>query len=138
MTRLARLALALVVVPGLVAVGLAAPATAHEERPAQFPDGSGTVPTFAGFDNPRRRVVCKADSAERIAAMPDGDVKRRNQRLLGDCEFGSIQTAINTIKRRDTSVYVLPGVYHEEKWATQKRSHYCSHLETESDQPLAA
>jgi hypothetical protein len=138
MSRLARFALALIVVPGLVALGLSVPAAAHEERPAQFPDGTGEVPTFLGFDNPRSRVVCKPDSAERIAAMPDGDVKQRNQRLLAACEFGSIQTAINSIKRRNTSIYVLPGVYHEEKWANQQRSNYCSHLETQSDSPLPA
>jgi hypothetical protein len=136
MTRLARFAFALVVVPGLVAVGLQAPATAHEERPAQFPDGSGEVPTFLGFDNARQRVVCKSDSDERIAAMPDGAAKQRSQAMLGKCEFGSIQTAINTIKRRNTSIYVLPGVYREQQWANQKRSHYCSHLQTQSDNPL--
>jgi hypothetical protein len=138
MSRLARIALALVAVPGLVATGLAVPAAAHEERPAQFPDGGGEVPTFLGFDNPRSRVVCKPDSAERIAAMPAGDVKQRNQRLLADCEFDSIQTAINTIRRPNTSIYVLPGVYRESQWANQERSHYCSHLETESDDPLPA
>ena len=138
MSRLARHALALAVVPGLIAVGLAGPASAHEERPADFPDGTGTVPSFAGFDNPRSRVVCRPDSAERIAAMPDGAAKQRSQGMLADCEFGSIQTAINSIERRDTSVYVLPGVYREQQWADQERSHYCSHLETESDDPLAA
>ena len=43
MSRFTRIALALVVVPGLVATGLAAPASAHEERPAEFPDGGGAV-----------------------------------------------------------------------------------------------
>ena len=138
MSRLARHALALAVVPGLIAVGLAGPASAHEERPADFPDGTGTVPSFAGFDNPRSRVVCRPDSAERIAAMPDGAAKQRSEGMLAQCEFGSIQTAINSIERRDTSVYVLPGVYREQQWADQERSHYCSHLETESDDPLAA
>ncbi|HET8961296.1 right-handed parallel beta-helix repeat-containing protein [Nocardioides sp.] len=138
MSRLARHTLALAVVPGLIAVGLAGPASAHEERPADFPDGTGTVPSFAGFDNPRSRVVCRPDSAERIAAMPDGAAKQRSEGMLAQCEFGSIQTAINSIERRDTSVYVLPGVYREQQWADQERSHYCSHLETESDDPLAA
>jgi hypothetical protein len=138
MSRLARFAVALAVLPGLVAVGLSSPAQAHEERPAQFPDGSGEVPTFLGFDNARSRVVCKQDSDERIAEMPAGVVKERNQALLAECEFGSIQTAINTIQRRNTSIYVLPGVYREEKWASQERSHYCSHLETQSDDPLPA
>jgi len=121
---------------GLMTVGAAAPASAHEERPAVFPDGSGKRPTYLGLDNPRQRVVCKSDSARRIQKMKPGRLKRTNQALLEKCEFGSIQSAINTIKKRNTSVYILPGVYHEKKWANQKRSSYCSHLATESDDPL--
>ena len=125
MSRLARAVLALVVAPGLVATGLtvglatglAAPASAHEERPASFPDGTGHRPDFLGYDNPRQRVVCHAGSAERIAAMPAGRVKTRNQRLLERCDYSSIQSAINSVRKRRTSVYVLPGVYHENKWA---------------------
>ncbi len=114
----------------------AAPASAHEERPASFPDGSGERPTFLGLDNPRHRVVCKRDSAKRIAAMKRGALKRRNHELLRECDFRSIQSAINSIDRRNTSVYVLPGRYTEHKWATKKRSDYCSHLKTDSDSPL--
>ena len=142
MTRLARMLLALVVAPALAATALttmaASPGAAHEERPAEFPDGTGARPGFLGFDNPRQRVVCKADSGARIAAMPDGAVKHRNEHLLERCEFRSIQTAINTIDRRRTSIYVLPGVYSERQWAEKKRSHYCSHLETQSDAPLVS
>ena len=54
-------------VAGLMAAGGLSPASAHEERPASFPDGTGSVPQYLGLDNPRHRVVCKADSAERIA-----------------------------------------------------------------------
>jgi hypothetical protein len=135
-TRAARVALSLIVLPGLALTLLSAPATAHEERPASFPDGTGEVPTFLGFDNPHSRVVCKPRSAARIAAMPDGALKDRNQRLLEQCDFRSIQTAINTVDRRNTSIYVLPGVYREHRWAKQKRSDYCSHLATESNDPL--
>lgn len=129
----------------LAALGLAvlvtmaglSPASAHEERPAAFPDGSGSVPAFRGYDNPRQRVVCRPRaSARAVAAMPPGRLKRINKRLLARCRFGSIQTAINSIDRRGTSVYVLPGTYREKRWATAPRSAYCSHLETSSDAPL--
>ena len=43
--------------------GLAAPAGAHEEREASFPDGTGKRPAYLGLDNPRQRVVCRPDSA---------------------------------------------------------------------------
>ena len=141
MPQLRRAILALVVVPGLVATGLAAGSTAasaHEERPAQFPDGTGHRPSFLGFDNQHSRVVCKPGSADLIAAMPAGPVKKRNARLLKQCDFRSIQTAINSVKHRQTSVYVLPGVYTEQRWARQKRSQYCSHLETSSKAPLVS
>ena len=70
--------------------------------------------------------------------MPAGSLKTRNQQLLGECGYHSIQTAINSIKTRNTSIYVLPGVYDEHQWATAARSDYCSHLKTSSTSPLAA
>ena len=133
MRRLAPVLLAL-----LLAWGVGAPAIAHEERPAEFPDGTGHRPSFLGWDNPRQRVVCKPSSERRIEAMPDGAVKRRNERLLRACEFRSIQSAINSIAHRHTSVYVLPGTYRESRWAALRRSDYCSHLETSSTAPLVS
>ena len=117
------------------AVG-AAPASAHEERPATFPDGTGERPAYLGLDNPRHRVVCRPHSDRRIAQMRAGRLKTRNQRLLEECRFGSIQTAINSIKRRNTSIYVLPGYYTEGRWARAERSAYCSNLQTASADPL--
>lgn len=116
--------------------GAAAPATAHEEREATFPDGSGVRPEFLGLDNPRRRVVCRPDSGRRIAAMPAGPLKRRNTALLRECGFRSIQTAVNSIERPRTSVYVLPGYYTERRWANAEKSDYCANLRTDSDDPL--
>jgi hypothetical protein len=117
-------------------VGLSAPASAHEERPAVFPDGTGSRPAFLGLDNPRHRVVCRPHSDDLVAAMPRGPLKRRNRQLLAECRFHSIQTAVNSIRKPRTSVYVLPGRYTERRWATKKRSDYCSHLKTSSDDPL--
>ena len=68
--------------------------------------------------------------------MPAGSLKTRNQQLLQECGYHSIQTAINSIKTQNTSIYVLPGVYDEHQWATAARSDYCSHLKTESTSPL--
>lgn len=60
---LAPLAAVLVALTVLAGAG---PAAAHEERPAQFPDGTGHRPSFLGYDNPRARVVCQSDSAEHL------------------------------------------------------------------------
>lgn len=123
---------------GPVAVAATSPAQAHEERPAGFPDGTGERPTYLGLDNPRHRVVCTGQSGERIRAMPAGPLKARNLALLQECRFGSIQTAVDSIAHRRTSVYVLPGTYTESRWADAGRSDYCSHLSSESDDPLPA
>ena len=71
--------LSCLLVPGLVLAALmltgltlAGPASAHEERPAQFPSGKGKVPKFLGYDNPNSRVVCTSASPRRIAKMPAG------------------------------------------------------------------
>lgn len=121
---------------GLLLAG-AAPASAHEERPASFPDGSGERPKYLGLDNPRHRVVCTDRSAALIGKMGSGALKQRNQELLQECEFRSIQSAINSITKPKTSVYILPGRYTESKWATMERSEYCSNLKTDSDDPLS-
>jgi len=117
---------------------LAAPAQAHEEREASFPDGSGARPSFLGYDNDRSRVVCQRSSESRIASMPNGRMKRISRGLLDDCSFRSIQSAINTVKHRKTSVYVLPGTYSERQRAKKPRSEYCSKLATESADPGVA
>ena len=138
--RRVRLVLALLV-PALLAATLftatGGAAGAHEERPAQFPDGKGHRPKFLGYDNPHSRVVCRPESRARIARMPAGRLKKVNQRLLRRCHFSSIQDAINSIKRRKTSIYVLPGRYEERKYANTRRSYYCSHLSAVSRAPLA-
>ncbi|HSV40379.1 MAG TPA: right-handed parallel beta-helix repeat-containing protein [Nocardioidaceae bacterium] len=125
-----------VLTPLVLAVGLAGPASAHEERPASFPDGTGAIPRYQGLDNPRHRVVCKQDSAQRIARMAASDLKRRNQALLKECRFHSIQDAVNSIRKRRTSIYVLPGVYTERKYAGTKQSAYCGNLRTATTAPL--
>jgi hypothetical protein len=122
---------------GLVALG-AGPSAAHEERPATFPDGTGKVPKFRGYKNPRSRVVCRPNSKGLIAKLPQGKVKQRNQRLLKRCEFRNIQAAIDTVRKRRTSIYVLPGTYRERPTAGDARSSYCSHLGTASKAPLEA
>ncbi|MDQ4084613.1 MAG: hypothetical protein M3165_02240, partial [Actinomycetota bacterium] len=122
----------------LLASALVAPlASAHEERPAEFPDGSGTRPSYLGLDNPRHRVVCRPGSERRINAMPDSALRQRNLALLQECRFGSIQDAIDSISRRNTSVYLLPGVYTEAKYAGYEPTGYCANLASASDDPLA-
>lgn len=111
-------------------------ASAHEERAASFPDGKGVVPKYLGLTNTKYRVVCNSGSKSRILHMPAGSLKTRNLALLGKCSYNSIQDAVNSIRGRRTSVYVLPGVYTESKWATVKPTSYCGHIKTASTSPL--
>jgi len=104
----------LVLCSAVLSTGLAAaPAAAHKERPAHFPDGSGTVPVARRLVASPRLVVCKAGSARRIARLPS-TLRPVNQRLLKECRFRHVQSAVNAVRQRGTTIYLLPGVYREE------------------------
>lgn len=119
----------------VLAVGLSAPAQAHEERPAEFPDGTGSVPEYRPYPAPDRLVVCRPDTGKRIASYA-GELRAKNQALLAECAYHSIQDAIDDVQVRDSTIYVLPGAYTEDKHADKKPSEYCANLRTSSDSPL--
>ena len=102
---------ALVLVAGVAAPG----ARAHEERPSEFPPGTGQVPahrspTEAGDE----LVVCKPDSADRIASITDAGLRAFNEDLLTRCSFEHLQLAVDAVTVQGTNIYVLPGHYREE------------------------
>ena len=134
--RILAILVTLAVLPLTLVLAFSSPAAAHEERASGFPDGSGKVPKYLGLSNSRYRVVCTPSSRRRIKAMPNSSLKRKNKQLLKRCRYNSIQTAVNSIKAPRTSIYVLPGVYEERRWASPKRSSYCSSLKTGSSSPL--
>jgi hypothetical protein len=117
---------------------LAAPARAHKERPAQFPDGTGAVPTARKLVASPRLVVCKPDSARRIAKLPRA-LRPVNYRLLKECRFRHVQAAVNAVRQRGTTIYLLPGVYREEP-SRRPPSAACravaEHAEAEGDRSL--
>ncbi|MGH3735485.1 MAG: right-handed parallel beta-helix repeat-containing protein [Micromonosporaceae bacterium] len=116
-------------------LGIAAPVQAHEERPAQFPDGTGAVPTYRPYPAPNRLVVCRPDSRQRISAYAR-ELRAKNQALLAECRYDSIQDAVNAVSVANSTIYVLPGTYTEDRWADLKPSPYCANLETSSADPL--
>ncbi|HWH27497.1 MAG TPA: right-handed parallel beta-helix repeat-containing protein [Mycobacteriales bacterium] len=100
---------------GLLALLGGGPALAHEERESAFPDGTKSVPTARAYDATRPHlVVCKPDSAARIAAMPAGPARALNEELLPKCEYEHMQEAVDAVAVRGTDIWVLPGVYREE------------------------
>ena len=96
------------------AVISATTAFGHAERQTQFPDGTGTVPTYRPMVADPHLVVCDPRrSAKRIAAMQDASLQATNEALLSECRFRTIQRALDAIRTAGTTVYLLPGVYEE-------------------------
>ena len=103
----------------------------HAERPSYYPNfdpiakkydpapeigPAGSVPKYRGKGI--AIVVCKADSGQRIRALPrktrrERAVRRRNLAYRRHCRFRHIQQAVNAA-RNGTRILVLPGVYKEE------------------------
>lgn len=91
----------------------AAPAAAHAERDATFPTGAGGVPEYR-FEGPTL-VVCKPDTAQRLAVLPEA-LRIRNAALLADCEHEHLNAAIAAVEEQGTRILVLPGIYREEPY----------------------
>ena len=101
----------LVALLALAVLVLAVDAAAHRERPTTFPDPSrGRVPEVR--TSGPSVVVCKPDSAARIARMPD-PARARARALLPRCAYEHIQAAVDAAAN-GTRILVLPGVYREE------------------------
>ncbi|MFJ2740770.1 right-handed parallel beta-helix repeat-containing protein [Streptomyces sp. NPDC087440] len=102
----------------LLLIVIAAPAaSAHEERPVSFPDGSGSVPVHRTGEPDL--VVCKTDRAafeRRIAAFPE-QLKQRNLALYARCQksgYRHLQAAVDAVDRPGMNIAILPGLYEEE------------------------
>jgi hypothetical protein len=85
-------------------------ALGHAERETQFPSGAGHVPKHRSIGP--MLVVCKPDSAQRIAEFPS-KLRAQNERLLSRCEFHDIQAAVDHVQRAGTRIEILPGHYLE-------------------------
>lgn len=92
-------------------------AQAHAERPAKFPDGSGSVPVHRNAGP--HLVVCKADRTDferRIAAFSPA-LQATNRQLFDECAgsgFGSLQEAVDHVRTAGMTILILPGLYLEE------------------------
>ena len=96
-------------------------ALGHAEREAFFPDGTGTVPEYRPMIAEPNLVVCTKDSADRIAKIKNAALRKDNKKLLKSCDFNSLQTAVNNVEERGTTIYMLPGVYKEKKYRAQPK-----------------
>ena len=106
---------AVVAVGGIVG---AAPASAHDERAAVFPAGTGTwiqQPRTYSASRPHI-VVCQPDSARRIAKITNATIRQHNEQLLKKCAFNSIQLAVDAVKKQKTDIWLLPGLYTEAQY----------------------
>ncbi|MGH2807005.1 MAG: right-handed parallel beta-helix repeat-containing protein [Actinomycetota bacterium] len=106
---------------GLALAMIATTAFAHAERETEFPDGTGEVPTYRPMIATPNLVVCKDDSRARIRDISDRKLRAINLRLLRRCDYSHIQDAVFDLKRRGSTIYILPGVYEEDPYrATPK------------------
>ena len=106
------------------------PVAAHEERPPQMPDGSGTVPTYRTSEPDL--LVCNADRADfeqRISAFP-ADLQARNRALWDACQitgYHNLQEAVDQVTQPGINIAVLPGLYLEQP-SQVPRSAFCANL----------
>ncbi|MDQ3957337.1 MAG: right-handed parallel beta-helix repeat-containing protein [Actinomycetota bacterium] len=94
-------------------------ASAHAERDAFFPDGKGKVPKYRPMIAEPNLVVCAPDSHRRIARISDPGLRADNRALEKRCKFRNLQDAVNAVRQRGTTIYVLPGVYREKPYRRQ-------------------
>jgi Right handed beta helix region len=125
-----RLTLAGLFVLGLVALGPATMAYAHEERDSIAPDGSGSVPTYRTEGT--TLLVCQTDQADferRVADFPT-ELKTANQALWTQCQttgYRYLQEAVNAVNQPNMIIKILPGVYLEEPSLAEPTGD-CAHL----------
>ncbi|MDQ4024657.1 MAG: right-handed parallel beta-helix repeat-containing protein, partial [Actinomycetota bacterium] len=91
----------------------------HAEREAFFPDGSGKVPAYRPMIAKPNLVVCKPRSAQRIKKITNPRLRTDNLKLLESCRFRHLQDAVNAVRKRGTTIYMLPGVYREKPYRAQ-------------------
>jgi hypothetical protein len=108
----ARFVLVVAVLLGLLVAPI--PTGAHPERPTEFRDGNGRVPTFRKTGP--ALLVCKGRATrESIARLP-ARMETRNMRLYRRCRedgYRHIQGAIDAVERKGSRILVLPGTYRE-------------------------
>ncbi|HEY8768164.1 MAG TPA: hypothetical protein VIP09_13040, partial [Dehalococcoidia bacterium] len=93
-----------------------AAALAHEERPAHFPPGTGSVPAYRASGP--RLLVCGDDPADferRIAGFP-APLATSNRQLFEECQqegYRNLQEAVDAVRQPGTNILILPGLYQE-------------------------
>src|SRR3954451_7365112 len=80
---------------------LASPAAAAADRPVMPPAGTYHVPVYRPAPATQRLVVCK----------PGGNPTGLAQQLAKECAYHDIQAAVDAVRQRGTTIYVLPGTY---------------------------
>jgi hypothetical protein len=88
---------------------LATGASAHPERPSQFPNYPGKVPELR--TSGPSRVVCTYATPHKIKEYR-GAVRARNEALLKRCRYRHIQAAVNDA-RNGERILIMPGLYTE-------------------------
>jgi parallel beta helix pectate lyase-like protein len=102
-----RLVVAIVFV--VTTAGFASPAFAASTRTVTSPGASavtpviGSVPAYRTAAAAPRLVVCR----------PGASLTGLARTLAAECRYHEIQRAVDAVRARGTTIYVLPGTYHE-------------------------
>lgn len=83
---------------------VASPALADAGRQVAVPPGTYHLPAYRAAPAWPRLVVCK----------PGAHLTGMAARLAPECAYHDVQAAVDAVRQRGTTIYVLPGVYHEE------------------------
>jgi Right handed beta helix region len=88
-------------------------ARAHTERPAEFPDGTGSVPKYRTTGP--LLLVCNKTTSKAIRRQ-SGTWRAMNVKLAKRCRrngYSTIQGAINAVRTPGSRIKILPGTYTE-------------------------
>jgi hypothetical protein len=103
-------------------VGFASPAFAHGVRTVALPVGTYHVPPYRPVVASPRLVVCAT------GAHLTGEARA----LQSECAYHHIQQAVDAVRQRGTTIYVLPGTYREEP-SQAAPTGACAKLSTRQD-----
>ncbi len=95
---------------GMTLLASSGVAFAHAERDAFFPDGKGKVPKYRPMVAKPNLVVCTPKSRARIMKIDDAKLRSINLALLRRCDFRNLQDAVYGVRKKGTTIYMLPGV----------------------------
>jgi hypothetical protein len=109
-------------------VSFASPAFAADE-PSVTPLSAtawAVTPTPGTYHVPSYRAAVAAPRL--VVCQPGARLTGAARQLAGECAYHQIQQAVDAVQARGTTIYVLPGIYHEQSALAAPKGH-CAKLD---------